>query len=67
MLLFAFELKYTRMYNTTDVIPLHVQCFPFCNGMTSLRVGQGEGLRIGKVVGSVSIKQLRTADQIKKE
>jgi hypothetical protein len=62
MLRFTFELKYTRMYNTSDVRPLHVQCFPYSNGMTSLRVAQGDGLRIWKVAGSVSIEQLHTAD-----
>ena len=51
MLLFAFELKNTRMYNTTDVIPFHVQCFPFCNGLTSLRVGPGDGFRKGRWLG----------------
>jgi len=65
MSVFTFELKYTRtcVYTTTDVTPFHVQCFPWYNGMTSLRVAQGDGLRIRKVAGSVSIKQLRTADK----
>jgi hypothetical protein len=31
--------------------------------MTSLQVGQGDGLRIGKVAGSVSITQLSTSDK----
>jgi len=28
MLLFTFELKYTRMYNTTDVTPFMFGCSP---------------------------------------
>jgi len=64
MSLFTFELKYTRtcVDNTNDVTPFHDQCFPCYNGMTNLRVKQADGLRIRKVVGTVSIKQFSTAD-----
>jgi hypothetical protein len=41
ILLFTVELKYTRMYNTTDVTPFHGHCFHCYNDMTSLRVTQG--------------------------
>jgi len=61
-LLFAFELKYTSMCNTTDVTTFHVQCFPCYNAMTRLRVAQGDGLQIRMVAVSALIKQLRTAD-----
>jgi len=65
MLLFTFELKYTRtcVYNTNDVTPFHVECFTCFKGMTCLRVAQGDGLRIQKVAGGVSIEQLNTADK----
>ena len=63
MLLFTFEQKYTGIYNKSDVRPFHVQCFPCYNGMSSLRVAQGDGLRIRNVAGTVSIDELRTADK----
>jgi len=62
MLLFTFELKYTRIFNTTEVTPFHVLCFPCYNGMTSLWVAQGDGFGVQNVALSVSIKQLRRAD-----
>jgi len=51
MLLFTFELKYTRMCIIPDATPFHVRFFPFYDGMTNLRVAQGDGLRIRKVGG----------------
>ena len=51
------------MYSTIDVMPFDVQ-FLFCyNGITSLRVAQEDGHRVRKVAGSVSIKQLHTAEK----
>jgi len=66
MSLFIFELKCTLtwVYDTIDVTPFHVQCFPCYIGMTILRVAQGEGFRIRKVAGNVSIEELRTADKV---
>jgi len=63
MFLFTFELKKTRMCNITDVTPFHVLCFPCYNGRTSLRVAQGDGIRIRNVAVSATTKHLRRANK----
>ena len=47
MLLFTFELKHTRIFNTTDVTPFHVRYFLCYNGMTSLGLRRETGFGYG--------------------